>query len=86
MDVSARIVELVWETAETTRPAGDLRTEYPSSFGNRQFRIPYDANGKKWVRFAVWDFGRQRRVHSAGGFGVVAAPVGWSGTSLVANC
>jgi hypothetical protein len=24
-------------------------------FGTHQFRIPFDATGKKWVRFAVWD-------------------------------
>jgi hypothetical protein len=24
-------------------------------FGTKNFRIPFDAAGKKWVRFAVWD-------------------------------
>lgn len=24
-------------------------------FGNHRFRLPFDAAGKKWVRFAVWD-------------------------------
>jgi hypothetical protein len=25
------------------------------AFGTKSFRIPFDARGKKWVRFAVWD-------------------------------
>jgi hypothetical protein len=24
-------------------------------FGRRRFEIPFDATGKKWVRFAAWD-------------------------------
>jgi hypothetical protein len=24
-------------------------------FGSHEFKIPFDATGKKWVRFAVWD-------------------------------
>jgi len=47
-------VELVWGDGKTTGrqliSAADL-----APFGNRQFRIPFDATGKKWVRFAVWD-------------------------------
>jgi hypothetical protein len=47
-------VELVWGDGQTTGrqviPAADL-----APFGSRQFRIPFDATGKKWVRFAVWD-------------------------------
>jgi hypothetical protein len=47
-------VELVWGDGQTVGrqviPAADL-----APFGNRQFRIPFDATGKKWVRFAVWD-------------------------------
>jgi hypothetical protein len=23
--------------------------------GNKRFAIPWDATGKKWVRFAIWD-------------------------------
>jgi len=26
-----------------------------TAFGTKSFRIPFDATGKKWVRFAVWD-------------------------------
>jgi hypothetical protein len=47
-------VELVWgDGARTGRqviPATDL-----APFGERQFRIPFEAAGKKWVRWAAWD-------------------------------
>jgi hypothetical protein len=47
-------VELVWgDGAQTDRqviPATDL-----APFGERTFRIPFEATGKKWVRFAAWD-------------------------------
>lgn len=46
--------ELVWGDGRTTErkiiPATDL-----AAFGNHHFQIPFDAAGKKWVRFAVWD-------------------------------
>ena len=25
------------------------------AFGKHSFAIPFDATGKKWVRFAIWD-------------------------------
>jgi hypothetical protein len=31
-------------------PATDL-----GAFGTKKFSIPFDAAGKAWVRFAVWD-------------------------------
>jgi hypothetical protein len=31
-------------------PATDL-----PAFGSKHFSIPFDATGKSWVRFAVWD-------------------------------
>ena len=31
-------------------PATDL-----APFGTHQFKIPFDATGKKWVRLSVWD-------------------------------
>ncbi len=47
-------VELVWGDWQTTGrqiiPATDRRP-----FGTERFRIPFDAAGKKWVRFAAWD-------------------------------
>jgi hypothetical protein len=47
-------VEVVWGDGATTDrqivPAADL----PAS-GSHHFSIPFDAAGKKWVRFAAWD-------------------------------
>ena len=46
--------ELVWGDGDTTHtetiPAADL-----PAFGSKKFSVPFDATGKKWVRFAVWD-------------------------------
>ena len=40
-------------------------------FASQKFRIPFDATGKKWVRFAVWDSAGNgaftQPVHAAGG-------------------
>jgi hypothetical protein len=47
-------VELVWGDGSTVNrqviPATGL-----APFGNHRYRIPFDAAGKKWVRFAAWD-------------------------------
>jgi hypothetical protein len=47
-------VEVVWgDGAKTDRqiiPATDL-----PAFGKKHFEIPFNASGKKWVRFAAWD-------------------------------
>jgi hypothetical protein len=47
-------VEVVWGDGDNVGrkivPATDL-----APFGSRQFRIPFDATGKKWVRLAAWD-------------------------------
>ncbi|MDZ4800861.1 MAG: hypothetical protein SGI92_22100 [Bryobacteraceae bacterium] len=46
--------ELVWsDGTRVDRQLIDLKDMAP--FGSRKFRIPFDAAGKKWVRFAVWD-------------------------------
>ena len=46
--------ELVWsDGAKVDRQIIPLTAT--SAFGTRTFRIPFDATGKKWVRFAVWD-------------------------------
>jgi len=46
--------ELVWGDGDRIGrqviPATDS-----APFGNRKFRVPFDAAGKKWVRLAVWD-------------------------------
>lgn len=46
--------ELVWSDGSTvSRKIIDLKDALP--FGTRKFHIPFDATGKKWIRFAVWD-------------------------------
>ena len=46
--------ELVWSDGKTVdRQVIDMTDQPP--FGSRKFRVPFDAAGKKWVRFAVWD-------------------------------
>ena len=46
--------ELVWsDGAKINRKILDLSDT--TSFGTKSFNIPFDATGKKWVRFAVWD-------------------------------
>lgn len=46
--------ELVWSDGNKVDrqiiPATDL-----APFGSHEFRVPFDAAGKHWVRFAVWD-------------------------------
>ena len=47
-------VEVVWGDGKKIDrqivPATDL-----GAFGAKHFSIPFDAAGKAWVRFAVWD-------------------------------
>lgn len=46
--------ELVWsDGSKVERKIINLTDSGP--FGTKIFRIPFDASGKKWVRFAVWD-------------------------------
>jgi hypothetical protein len=46
--------ELVWSDGKTVdRKLIDMAELAPLS--SHKFRIPFDAAGKKWVRFAVWD-------------------------------
>ncbi|HEX3754045.1 MAG TPA: hypothetical protein VHV26_03125 [Rhizomicrobium sp.] len=46
--------ELVWSDGKKVdRKFIDLTDTLP--FGIKKFAIPFDATGKKWVRFAVWD-------------------------------
>jgi hypothetical protein len=46
--------ELVWSDGDKVdRQVIDLSDKAPLS--SQKFRIPFDATGKKWVRFAVWD-------------------------------
>lgn len=46
--------ELVWsDGSKVERKIINLTDTQP--FGTRDFRVPFDATGKKWIRFAVWD-------------------------------
>lgn len=47
-------VEVVWGDGQKTERQIIPATDLPP-FGSRRFRIPFDAKGKKWVRFAAWD-------------------------------
>ena len=46
--------ELVWSDG-TTVDRKIIPLTDTTAFGTKSFRIPFDATGKKWVRFAVWD-------------------------------
>jgi hypothetical protein len=46
--------ELVWSDGNRIDRQIIPATELPP-FGSHEFTIPFDAAGKKWVRFAVWD-------------------------------
>ena len=46
--------ELVWSDGiKVDRQLIDMKAMAP--FASHRFRVPFDAAGKKWVRFAVWD-------------------------------
>jgi hypothetical protein len=46
--------ELVWSDG-TNVDRQIIRLTDTGPFGTKAFRIPFDARGKKWVRFDVWD-------------------------------
>ena len=47
-------VEVVWGDGQRTDRQIISTTSLPA-FGKNHFEIPFDATGKKWVRFAAWD-------------------------------
>ena len=47
-------VEVVWGDGETTDRQVISATDL-APFGSKRFEIPFDATGKSWVRFSVWD-------------------------------
>ena len=47
-------VEVVWGDGQKV-DRQIIRVTDSEAFGKRRFTIPFDATGKKWVRFAVWD-------------------------------
>ena len=46
--------ELVWSDGDKVERQ-IIRLNDKAPFSSEKFRIPFDATGKKWVRFAVWD-------------------------------
>lgn len=49
-----QFAELVWsDGTHVVRKTIALADSIP--FGTHEFRIPFDAAGKKWIRFSVWD-------------------------------
>jgi hypothetical protein len=47
-------VEIVWGDGKKVNRQSISATDLPA-FGTRRFAIPFEAMGKTWVRFAVWD-------------------------------
>jgi hypothetical protein len=47
-------VEVVWGDGKTV-DRQIIRATDLAPMGSKHFSIPFDATGKKWVRFAVWD-------------------------------
>jgi hypothetical protein len=47
-------VEVVWGDGQRT-DRQIISTTDATGFSQRHFEIPFDATGKKWVRFAAWD-------------------------------
>ena len=47
-------VEVVWGDGKKIDRQVIQATDLPA-FGTKHFSIPFDAKGKAWVRFAVWD-------------------------------
>ena len=47
-------VEVVWGDGQKTDRQIISTTDLPA-FGKKHFTIPFNAAGKKWVRFAAWD-------------------------------
>ena len=47
-------VEVVWGDGDKTDRLIISTTDLPA-FGKKHFEIPFNAAGKKWVRFAAWD-------------------------------
>ena len=45
---------MVWGDGQTIDRQITRLTDQPA-FGRHHFEIPFDATGRKWVRFAVWD-------------------------------
>jgi hypothetical protein len=47
-------VEVIWGDGKTTNRRTVAATSF-GPFGSHRFRVPFEAAGTKWVRFAAWD-------------------------------
>jgi hypothetical protein len=66
-------VEAVWGDGQRIDRQVISATDLPA-FGKHHFEIPFDATGKKWIRFAAWD---------SAGNGALSQPVKlWEGEKL----
>jgi hypothetical protein len=68
--------EVVWGDGEKTDRKIISVTDLPA-FGKHHFQIPFEVQGKKWVRFAVWD---------SAGNGAFVQPIklSWPGSAMAA--
>jgi hypothetical protein len=66
--------EVVWGDGKTTDRQIIPATDLPA-FGRKHFEIPFNADGKAWVRFAVWD---------SAGNGAVVQPIKLTGITATA--
>ena len=64
-------VEVVWGDGQHTDRQIISTSDLPA-FGRHHFQIPFDATGKKWVRFAAWD---------AAGNGALVQPIKLASTA-----
>jgi len=67
-------VEVVWGDGKKVEHQVISATDL-GAFGTKRFSIPFDATGKAWVRFAVWD---------SAGNGAFVQPI-WLNTSKTTN-
>ena len=68
-------VEVVWGDGQKTDRQIISTTDLPP-MGKHQFKIPFNAAGKKWVRFAAWD---------SAGNGAMVQPIKLSEAAAAAN-
>ena len=54
VDLPLAFVEVVWGDGKKVERQIISATDL-AAFGTKHFAIPFDATGKSWVRFAVWD-------------------------------
>ena len=59
----AEFVELVWGDGKTTGREISSATAL-APFSTHRYRLPFDATGKKWIRFAAWDSAGMERSRS----------------------